>query len=75
MGDEVGGLSTWLGLIASPPLILSTESVVVMERKVLKLVLPPLGGSSSRDGYLVCSCLLVFLSDLLRSLRALYLER
>jgi len=33
MGDEVGGLSTWLGLIASPPLILSTESVVVVERK------------------------------------------
>ena len=29
-GDELGGLSTLLGLFASPPLILSTESVVVM---------------------------------------------
>ena len=33
MGDEVGGLSTSLRLFASPPLILSTESVVVMEWK------------------------------------------
>ena len=33
MGDELGGLSTSLGLLASPPLILSTESVVVMEWK------------------------------------------
>ena len=33
MGSEVGGLSTSLGLYASPPLILSTESVVVMEWK------------------------------------------
>ena len=33
MGDELGGLSTSLGLFASPSLILSTESVVVMEWK------------------------------------------
>ena len=33
LGDEVGGLSTSLGLFASPSLILSTESVVVMEWK------------------------------------------
>jgi len=33
MGDELGGLSTSLGLFASLPLILSTKSVVVMERK------------------------------------------
>jgi len=33
VGDEVGGLSTLLGLLASPPLILSTESVVVKEWK------------------------------------------
>ena len=33
MGDGLGGLSTSLGLFASPPLILSTESVVVMEWK------------------------------------------
>ena len=31
--DELGGLSTALGLFASPLLILSTESVVVMEWK------------------------------------------
>jgi len=33
LSDELGGLSTWLGLFASPPLILSTELVVVMEWK------------------------------------------
>jgi len=33
LGDEVGGLSTSLGLFASPPVIVSTESVVVMEWK------------------------------------------
>jgi len=33
LGDELGGLSTSLGLFASPPLILSTKSVVVMEWK------------------------------------------
>ena len=31
MGSEVGAMSTSLGLYASSPLILSTESVVVME--------------------------------------------
>jgi len=33
VSDEVGGLSTALGLFASPKLILSTESVVVMKWK------------------------------------------
>jgi len=33
LGDGLGGLSPSLGLLASPPLILSTESVVVMEWK------------------------------------------
>jgi len=33
LSDELGGLSTSLGLFASPPLILSTESVVVMKWK------------------------------------------
>ena len=33
MGREAGGLSTSVGLFASPPLILSTGSVVVMEWK------------------------------------------
>ena len=33
LGDELGGFSTTLGLFASPPLILSAESVVVMEWK------------------------------------------
>ena len=34
LDNEVGGLSTALGLYASLPVILSTESVVVMEWKV-----------------------------------------
>jgi len=33
LSDELGGLSTSLGLSASPPSILSTESVVLMEWK------------------------------------------
>ena len=33
MGNEVDGLGTSLGLFTSLPLILTTESVVVMERK------------------------------------------
>ena len=33
LNDELGGLSTSLGLSASPSLILSTESVVEMEWK------------------------------------------
>ena len=39
MGDEVGGLSTSLGLFASPLLILSTESAVVMEWKGMSTVI------------------------------------
>ena len=35
MGDELGGFSTSLELFASPSLILSTESVVAMEWKVM----------------------------------------
>ena len=38
LGDEVGGLITSLGLFASPLLILSTESVVVMEWKGIEHV-------------------------------------
>ena len=37
MGDGLGGLSTSLGLFASPPLILSTESVVVIEWKGMSM--------------------------------------
>ena len=33
MGSNMGAPSTALGLFASPPLILSTDSVVVMEWK------------------------------------------
>ena len=33
LGDELGGLSTSLRLFVSPPLILSTESVVAIEWK------------------------------------------
>jgi len=33
LGDELGGLGISLGLLASPPMILSTESVVVMKWK------------------------------------------
>ena len=47
MGDEVGELSTWLGLIASPPLILSTESVVVMEWKGMSTAIATLRGRSA----------------------------
>ena len=36
MGDELGGLTTSLGLFASPPLLLSTESVVVIEWKGMR---------------------------------------
>jgi len=38
LGDELGGLSTSLGLFASPPLILSAESVVVMEWRGMRYV-------------------------------------
>ena len=37
LGDELGGFSTALGLFASPPLILSTESVVIMEWKGMSM--------------------------------------
>ena len=36
MGNELGGMSTALGLFASPLLILLTESVVVMEWKGMR---------------------------------------
>jgi len=36
LGDELGGFSTSLGLFASLPLILSAESVVVMEWKGMR---------------------------------------
>ena len=52
MGDEVGELSTSLGLFASPPLIRLTESVVVMEWKgmstaITTRVAPPNGPSGA----------------------------
>ena len=40
LSDELGGLSTSLGLFASPPLILSTESVVVVVWKGLEASVP-----------------------------------
>ena len=39
LSDELGGLSTLLGLFASPPLILSTESVVVMEWEAMSMAI------------------------------------
>ena len=48
MGDEVGGLSTSLGLFAGPPLILSTESVVVMVRKDMSTAIATRAASVSR---------------------------
>jgi len=46
MGDEVGGLSTSLRLFASPPLILSTKAVVVMEWKGMSTAIANPGGLS-----------------------------
>ena len=48
MGDEMGGLSTSLRLFASPPLILSTESVVVMEWKGISTAIATRAASLGR---------------------------
>ena len=57
LSDGPGGLSTSLGLYASPPLILSTESVVVMEWKGMSTAAST---ASNRKGPLglqsTCSC-------------------
>ena len=53
LGDEVGGLSIALGLFASLQLILSTESVVVVEWKGMSTAIAtraaPPGGPSGRQ--------------------------
>ena len=51
MSDELGGLSTSLGLSASPPPILWTESVVVMEWKGMSTsIAAPIGkGRTKQD--------------------------
>ena len=58
MGDELGGLRTSLGLFASPPLILSTESVVVMEWKGMSTSVAArrAAGLSSEILQLTCGC-------------------
>jgi len=48
LGDELGGLSTSLGLFASPPPILLTESVVVTEWKGMSTWIATLSGGLSR---------------------------
>ena len=49
LGDGLGGLSTSLGLSASPPLILSTESVVVMEVRRLQSIATQYRTDSGQD--------------------------
>ena len=48
LGDELGGLSTALRLFASLPLILSTESVVVVEWKVMSTAIATRAASPGR---------------------------
>ena len=59
MGSEVGGLSTALGLFASPLSIVSTESVVVMEWKGMRTSIATraaLPGDAAVDVQSTCSC-------------------
>jgi len=59
MCDGLGGLSTSLGFFASPPLILSTESVVVMEWKGKSTAIATRSASLGRPQemlQLTCSC-------------------
>ena len=49
LSDELSGLSTSLGLFASPPLILSTESVVVMKWKGMSTSIATRAASPSGD--------------------------
>jgi len=56
LGDEVGGLSTSMRLFASPPLILSTESVVVMEWKGMSTSTEVVPGEAARVAIAACSC-------------------
>jgi len=48
LGDELGGLSTSLGLFASPLLILSAESVVAMEWKGMSMAIATRAASPGR---------------------------
>jgi len=45
LGDELGGFSTALGLFASPPLILSAESVVAVEWKGMSTAIAERGAA------------------------------
>ena len=48
LSDELCGLSTSLGLFASPPMILSTESVVVMKWKDMSTAIATRAASPGR---------------------------
>ena len=48
LSDELGGSSTSLGLCTSPPLILSTESVVVMKWKGMSMSIATRAASPGR---------------------------
>jgi len=53
MGDGLGGLSTSLGLFASPPLILSTESVVVVKWKGMSTAIATRAASLGRPQWML----------------------
>ena len=56
LSDELGVLSTSLGLFASPRLILSTESVVVMKWKGMSTVIATQAASPGKMLQLTCVC-------------------
>ena len=59
LSDELGGLSTSLGLSGSPLLILWTESVVVVEWKGMSMAIATRAASPGRPQWmlqLTCSC-------------------
>jgi len=49
LSDELGGVSTSLWLFASPPLILSTESVVAIEWKGMRTSIATRAGAHSPE--------------------------
>jgi len=55
LSDELGGFSTWLGLFAGPPLILSTQSVVVMKWKGMSTSIATRAASPGIDLSRCCS--------------------
>ena len=55
LGNDVSGLSTSLWLFARPPLILSTESVVVMEWKRMSTAIATRAAPPSVDLSRCCS--------------------